>query len=69
MRTLVRITPENVNQYLGHDIIFRTRDEYVLKRILRVADSGQSIGIDHHDLHNQLQIVTRKVYVIVETAD
>lgn len=63
---LVKLTPENATQYIGCEILFKTRDSHVIRRILDVADSGKSIKIDHPDLKNNLQIVTRNVYVIIE---
>jgi hypothetical protein len=62
----VRLTPNNACQYIGHDIIFTTRNKRTVKRIIAVSNTGKSIQIDHPDLQNSLQIVTRKVYVIVE---
>ena len=61
---LIRLTPENVNEYIGDEILFKTRDKYIVKLILRASDTGKTIYIDHSDLNNSLEIVTRKVYVI-----
>jgi hypothetical protein len=61
---LIQLTPENVSQYIGFEIIFKTRKEHVVKKILGVSDTGKSIQINHPDLKDNLQIVTRKVYVI-----
>ena len=63
---LVRLTPENVFQYIGHEVIFKTRNTHVVKNIISVSDSGKTIQIDHPDLQNCLQLVTRNVYVIIE---
>ncbi len=60
---LIRLTPDNVFQYIGYEIIFKTRNKYIVKRILSVSNTGKSIKIDHDDLQNSLQIVSRKVYV------
>ena len=62
---LIQLTPDNVHQYIGNEIIFKTRKDHIVKRILGISDTGKSIMIDHPDLQNSLQIVTRKVYVIV----
>lgn len=62
---LIRLTEENVHQYLGSEIIFKTRDQHIIKRILSVSPSGKSIRIDHEDLHNSLEIISRHVYVII----
>ena len=61
----IRLTPDNVFQYIGCDIIFKTRNNYVIKRILSVSNTGKNIKIDHADLQNSLQIISRKVYVII----
>ena len=63
---LLQLTPDNVKDYIGFQIIFKTREEYIIKRIIEVSDSGKSIKIDHLDLNNSLQIVTRKVYVLLD---
>ena len=60
---LIRLTPDNVFQYISYEIIFKTRNKYIVKRILSVSNTGKSIKIDHDDLQNSLQIVSRKVYV------
>lgn len=62
----VRLTPENVFQYIGYDIIFKTRNKDIIKQIISVSETGNSITIDHPDLKNSLQIVTRKVHVILK---
>jgi len=61
---MIRLTPENAHQYVGHEIVFKTRNTRVVKRILGVSNTGKTIEIDHPDLRNNLEIVSRKVYVI-----
>ena len=34
---LIRLTPENVNEYIGDEILFKTRDKYIVKLILRAS--------------------------------
>jgi hypothetical protein len=63
---IVRITPTNVFEYVGYEIVFKTRNEHIVKTIIRVSKTGKSITINHPDLHNSLNITSRKVYVIVE---
>ena len=63
-RTLLRLTPLNAHKYIGYEILFNTRGNQVVKKILGVTNT--SIKIDHPDLHNQLQIVSRKVFVIIK---
>ena len=61
---VIRITPQNVKNYIGHNIIFNSRNQKYIKKIISVSESGNSIKIDHPDLNNSLQIVSRRVYVI-----
>jgi hypothetical protein len=62
--TLIKLTPENASKYIGKNIVFKTRKTHILKKIISVSDTGKTICIDHPDLGNHLQIVTRAVYVI-----
>jgi len=61
---LVRLTPENVKNYIGRNIIFTSRGEKCMKKIVSASASGNSIKIEHPDLNNCLQIVSRKIYII-----
>ena len=61
---LVRLTQENASKYIGYDILFKTRGIRIVKKILGINNT--SVKIDHPDLHNQLQIVSRKVYVLID---
>ena len=62
---LVRLTPDNVNNYIGYKIIFTSRGKTLIKNIISASSSGKSIKIEHPDLNNCLQIVSRKVYVSI----
>jgi len=62
----VKLTPENVHKYIDHEIIFKTRGNYIVKKIINVSDTKKSIKIDHPDLQNCLEIVSRNVYVILK---
>ena len=64
--TLVKLTPENVNQYIGYSILFKSRNQYKVKKILSVSKTGKSIKIEEPDLQNSLEIVSRNIYAIVE---
>lgn len=68
MNQTLKLTPANAHQYVGYEIQFKTRGTTITKRILGVSDTGMSITIDHPDLKNCLQIVTRNVYVIIPPA-
>ena len=61
---LIRLTPENSYKYIGHEILFKSRGIHIVKKILGISKT--SVKIDHPDLHNQLQIVSRKVHVLIE---
>tara|TARA_B100000902_G_C27090785_1_gene803733 strand:+ start:544 stop:888 length:345 start_codon:yes stop_codon:yes gene_type:complete len=61
---LVRLTKENVFNYIGCEIIFKTRGSNIVKRIMTCSKTGKTITIEHADLKNSLQIVSRKVYVL-----
>ena len=63
---LIRLTPENVRMYIGREILFRTRGDFIFKTLKSVSKTGKTVNIDHPDLQNALQIVSRKVYVINE---
>ena len=60
----IRLTPENAAQYIGREIVFKTRGNRITKKILGVSNTGKSIKIDHPDLNNSLEIVSRIVHVV-----
>ena len=60
---LVRLTHQNAHEYIGYEILFKTRGIHIVKRILGV--NSTSIKIEHHDLHNQI-VFGRKVFVLIE---
>ena len=59
---MIKLNQENAHQYLGCKILFKTRGEWIEKKILGV--NRKSVKIDHPDLKNNIQIVHRNVYVI-----
>ena len=61
---LIRLTPENVRMYIGREIMFRTRGDFIFKTLNSVSKTGKTVYIDHPDLQNALQIVSRKVFVV-----
>jgi len=61
----IRLTPFNVQQYVGHDIIFKHNNNLIVKRVVRVSNGRKTITIDYPELQNNLQIVSRNVRVIV----
>lgn len=62
--TLLRLNPENSKKYTGHEIIFKTGVNNIIKKINRVSETGKTIYIDYPDLGDNLEIVRRLVYVI-----
>ena len=63
---LEKLNTENVEKYVGYNILFKTRDNYLVKKIISIAKSKKSIKIDHLDLNNNLNI-NRNIYVIIES--
>jgi hypothetical protein len=63
---LIKLTQQNAFKYIGNSIIFKTRNKYNIKQINGVSVTGKTVYIDHPDLNNSLQIVTRNVYVILD---
>lgn len=61
----IRLTPENVLDYINYEIIFKSRKNHVVTRIRGVSKGGKTIKIEHPDLQNNLEIVSRKIYVIL----
>jgi len=61
----IRLTPDNVSDYIGYDIRFKTRGDYITTKIKSYSQTGNSIIIDHPDLKNCLQITTRKIFVVI----
>lgn len=62
----VKLTPDNVFQYIGYEIIFKTRNNHIVKRIIGVSKTGKSIQIEHPDLQNNLQIESRNIFIILK---
>lgn len=46
---LIRLTQENVSKYIGYEILFKTRGNHLVKKIISVNNT--SVKIDHPDLH------------------
>lgn len=60
---LVRLTKDNCSQYLGYEILFKTRNKYIIKTILAINKC--SVKIKHPDLNNNVEFVSRKVFVLI----
>ena len=63
---LIRLTSDNSSNYIGYPILFTSRGEWLLKKIKGTSNTGKTIYIEHPDLNNSLQIVNRKVFVIIK---
>jgi hypothetical protein len=61
-KNLVRLTPENASQYIGDGALFMSRGQYIIKEILGATE--KCIQIDHPDLKDHLQLVSRVAYVV-----
>ena len=68
VKDMIKLNLENVHQYLGYKIIFKTKVNgmlmWVEKKILRV--NKKSVKIDHPELNNNIEIEDRNVYVILD---
>jgi len=62
---MIKLKPDNVSKYIGREIRFKTRGNYIVKRILGASKTGRTIYIDHPDLQNSL-VLSRNIYVIIE---
>lgn len=60
----VRVTVGNVGQYIGREIIFKTRGVEIVRRIMGLSRSGKAIVVEHGDLQNRLNIETRNICVL-----
>jgi hypothetical protein len=63
---LIELTSDNVFNYNGYNVLYKTRNNIKFNKINSVSESGKTIYIDNEDLNNCLEIVSRKVYVIIE---
>ena len=61
---LIRLNTENVHKYKDYEIIFKSKGKHIVKKILGI--NKKSIKIDHPDLNNNLEFISRKIYVIIE---
>ena len=65
-KDMIKLNAENAHQYLGCKILFKTKIngqlKWIEKKILGV--NKKSVKIDHPDLNNNIEIVSRNVYVI-----
>ena len=62
---LVRLTKDNADQYIGYEILFNTRGNHIVKTIKDISKTKKTVKIEHPDLNNCLEIISRKVYVLI----
>ena len=63
---LIELTIENVFNYINYNILYKSRNEIKLSKINKISSSGKTIYIDNEDLNNCLEIIYRKIYVVIE---
>ena len=61
------LTSNTAASYVGYTILYTSRGDKKLSKIKSVSDSGKTIYIDNPDLKNALQLVTRKVYLVLDS--
>jgi hypothetical protein len=61
----IRLTPYNVQQYIGHDILFKHNHNFIMRKIISVSSGRKTIKIEYPPLQNNLQIVSRNIRVIL----
>ena len=60
----LRLTPENVNIFIGYNIEFKTlKNGILVKKILSASKTGKTIYVEYTDVNNNLEIVSRKIYI------
>ena len=62
---LIELTIDNVFNYIGYNILYKSRNEIKLSKINRTSSSGKTIYIDNDELNNCLEIISRNIYVII----
>jgi len=67
MNTNTKLTPENASKYIGREILFTYNGATVKRTLLKVSESGKTIRIDYPELKNNLQLVSRKIFVVDDT--
>jgi len=61
----IKITPENVDKYIGSQVVFKNREgKENTTTILGVSKNKKTIHVDYPELKNNLEIVSRNVYLV-----
>jgi len=60
----IKITPDNVDKYIGYQVVFKNREgKENTTTILGVSQSKKTIHVDFPELKNNLEIVSRNIYL------
>ena len=62
--TNTKLTPENASKYIGREILFTYNGATVKRTLLKISESGKTIHVDHPETRNNLQLVSRKIFVV-----
>jgi hypothetical protein len=62
--TNTKLTPENASKYIGREILFTYNGATVKRTLLKVSESGKTIHVDHPETKNNLQLVSRRIFVV-----
>ena len=62
--TNTKLTPENASKYIGREILFTYNGATVKRTLLKVSESGKTIHVDHPETRNNLQLVSRRIFVV-----
>jgi hypothetical protein len=60
-----QLKSEMAHDCIGRNIFFKSRGRLIYKKILDVSKSGKTVYIDHPDLKNNIQIISRMVMVFI----
>ncbi len=61
---LERLTEENMHEYIGYNILYKSRNKLNLSIFKAINKSGKTIVIDNPELGNSLSL-DRLIYVIL----
>ena len=59
------LTPENVTDYVGREILFTYNGALVKRTLLKVSKCRKTIYVDHPETNNFLQLGCRRIVIIV----
>ena len=64
---LIKLNRNNVSDYIGYNILFKSHGQITFKQILRASDTGSTIYIEPTPPHfyNNLETVHRNIYIIL----